>query len=1778
MNSNAKKLLIFILSVTLSIFAVIGFTACSEGGGDDDTASTVSVSFDIGYMPDDGNRTISKSLNKELKYSLSQLNISTAREGYKFLGFYDNPSAGVQIYNSNGEQLFNLTSNVTLYAQWQVLVFEKTFVSGNSTIADVSTMVSKEVQIGDEIYTLPEPNMSEGYDFIGWAFENENGTLISDGTSVKSEYIRVGKNGNSSIWLNDKPLYAVTNIHSYTLTLYSNNTGEKQERKVVYNTAVEDLPILEDDASTGREFVGWSTSPTRYVDYNNYSDYKNVKSNLELYAFWDMYKVVDFYLDANSTEPIKVKVYKERDGIDNFSWPEISNPGKELLGWYKNKLYNTAKLETLSYSDGIKSVYGKWEIITYKVTFDLNGGTTLDGGKTSLEDIEYTVESEKSLETLVKDRYTFKGWYRGDDETKTPITSIKPGTYGDLNLIAKFQGDDRKVIYHAGVGDVAVEYKLVEYDAEYKLDVPVCDGYGFFGWFLDEELTEQLTDYDGYGISSKKWTSYDEETNVYAKFLEKRYVTVTHSCLEAGTVEIKEHYVAGEKVRIEVVPSSQYTVESIELNGTKVASGNVYEFTMPASNVNINVVYDPNDYVVTLLAGSDVYCSRTEQVVSYGEFYILPVAYKEKHKFIGWEYNNGSTSDIVTNSSGEATMAFLYTTDVTLEPFFISDPNNTDVIIKNVSEFLSIKNKPDGVYQLVTNINLSGRDWEPFDFSGKLNGNGYAITNFTISTDVGNVAMFKTLSGTVSNLTFKSVNIESTNYTGSGASVICYNLNGGTISNCVIESGSVKGEVGYAGGFASIMTSGTIVNCINKASVETDTTSESDSYAIGGIVGFVKEGSITNCENYGSVVGAEFVGGIVGRTQGGSSNLTINYLKNYGLVEGSLDFVGGIIGRIDRDYEYSISDLSNKGAIKGASYVGGIFGYFENCYNQQDNNARKVIVNAITNSGNIEATGSYVGGLIGSLYFDALHTTHYSSSWNGTIAIVMKASQNTGDVTGGLYVGGLFGKGLTDSGISVIESGVSSAKVTATSRVGGLAGYLGNIALNSPSNQGSVVTALETSIEGSSKLAYLGGYVGEASGSNISDAINNSNIDYSKTSCEGAYVGGITGWTSGTLTNCKNEAKIYAPNSNYVGGISGRVSKAYDYNIKNVQNTGEITGVSYVGGVFGDWTDNYNIKDNNARVVNAISFTNSGNIIGKGSYVAGLVGNAYFDAPRTTEYSSAWDGTIALVMRKPTNTGNVTGEYYVGGLFGKVLTDSGTSMIEEGVSKAQINAVAIVGGISGETSTIKLVKTTNEGSKLTVTGTYDSGSSKYAYLGGYVGYATNTAIDGAINTVEIDYSGVLCVGDFVGGITGISSGTFTNLENNAKVYAPNSNYVGGISGHLNKIHSYDITNLKNTGDITAKTYVAGIFGNWTNAYNIKDNNQRKVNAVSLNNSGNILASGDYAGGLVGYLRFDQMRTTEYSSAWDGSVALVLKTSKNTGDVEGRYYVGGLFGYAATDTTTSDLIEAQSTANVKGVAVVGGLIGEANLVKLTATSNKDTQITATGTYDSGSSKYAYLGGYIGKAYNVTIIGVVNEVEIDYSEVLCIGNYVGGITGYSQGIFTNVENKATVYAPNSSYVGGISGKLERSQDYNIESIKNSGNVTGISYVAGIFGDWTNYHKTKSTSTWKVDANDFTNTGTIVGTNSYVGGLVGYLNFEAPRNTEYSSAWDGQQIIYIKNAVNGGNVTGNDYVGGLIGYCYTDSGASQLFTFTQTGVVVGESNASELIGSITNLILPS
>ena len=396
---------------------------------------------------------------------------------------------------------------------------------------------------------------------------------------------------------------------------------------------------------------------------------------------------------------------------------------------------------------------------------------------------------------------------------------------------------------------------------------------------------------------------------------------------------------------------------------------------------------------------------------------------------------------------------------------------------------------------------------------------------------------------------------------------------------------------------------------------------------------------------------------------------------------------------------------------------------------------------------------------------------------------------------------------------------------------------------------------------------------------------------------------------------------------------------------------------------------------------------------------------------------------------------------------------------------------------------------------------------------------------------------VLCA--YVGGIAGYSSGNIKNSTNYVTIqYKGEGAYVGGLVGCAKPSGSFTIENNHNKANVSGATYVGGIFGYYNNT--ARDTSTITLTVTNLSNTGIIIATGDYVGGIAGY--FYAYNSSTYSSS--SSITTIKATSiTNTGNVSGNYYVGGIFGYAYSDTNGSSL-EATNKSNISGKAYVGGIAGSLDNIGMDTCINNGQKVTANGYVTKETERYAYVGGLVGWMY-----GAVNNCE-NHANVTSSSNgyYVGGLIGYGR------------------YDGG----------YTMQNNHNYGAVSGATYVGGLFGRFSN--TTSASGDHKMTITNLTNSGKITGSGNYVGGIAGELYV-----TNTNSYVNNRTMAYMNDFKNTGNIQGDSYVGGIFGKFYGDHKyllvnltPSTITNVTSLGIITANSKYSGLCGEYENLVI--
>lgn len=651
--------------------------------------------------------------------------------------------------------------------------------------------------------------------------------------------------------------------------------------------------------------------------------------------------------------------------------------------------------------------------------------------------------------------------------------------------------------------------------------------------------------------------------------------------------------------------------------------------------------------------------------------------------------------------------------------------------------------------------------------------------------------------------------------------------NGATINNVTLVGGKITGG-NNTGALVGHAINSTITNVVNSAEVNGDIN-------VGGLIGASTNSIVENIVNTGSVHSdggddkkggtVSSVGGLIGSMTGNSqknSQLTGNSY-NLGNVSGNGYNVGGLVGHaVNSTIGDGTNLVYNRLDVTGAYNVGGIVG----------NMVGSTVQNA-ENSGTVLASGSVEEDYI-------FHSDYAVNNYNKY------------DINGN--AGNGYGKHDVD-----------------VANVGGIAGTSsGNSIITDVLNTGDVSSS---KVKGQEYYAAgnVGGIVGKAVDTNISNATNKEN------EVRGAHnVGGIAGYFGGTgiiktgindggdimatgarngsgfvkeIVRKKNNNGDFAPEQFTVGNIGGIVGYMYGDGVKvtgsanrgtvhtdepdKPANVEEWQKAANVGGIVGKIDRDKTIENvkglggdyKNAAVSNSY---NTGDVLGY-TGVGGIVGMMY-----NGEVAGSYNLGYIRTTRQSATSGKVIDALNMGGIVGDATEDTeARALIYDVYNKGQIGDENYeyfgrhVGGIVGRlTGTVE---------KAYNTGAIYNG---YNVVGGIVGWMSKGTVKDVFNTGNITVYNQNDVESQVGGIVGAAYNKLDNIiiENaynlgtirSFKALNAGGNAVGGILGYIldegNK--KVTISNVYTTGNLYADDgNVGSIFGNYKKTASYKDSNK-----------------------------------------------------------------------------------------------------------------------------------------------------------------------------------------------------------------------------------------------------------------------------------------------------------------------------------------------------------------
>jgi uncharacterized repeat protein (TIGR02543 family) len=504
------------------------------------------------------------------------------RTGYAFDGWFTTLTGGEEVTTNT---VFSQTGT-TIYAKWTP-IYTVTFNANGGTVSPASGATGA----GGKFVSLPTPTR-HGYAFDGWFNSATGGTQVTTNTVF---------NTNATVYAQWTLIYAITfDANSGTVTPGIGMTGAGGK-----------FASLPTPTKYGYVFDGWFTEKTGGEKITESTVFS---SSSTIYAHWTIitYTVT---LNANGGE------VTSESGTTGEGWmlnllPTPTRIGYTFTGWYTATTGGTQVTANTVYNADI-TIYARWSIITYTVTFNANGGTVSPTSRVTGEGWALA-----SLPTPTRENYAFNGWFTA----ATGGTVITTSTAFGANATIYAQWTPIYLVFlDANGGSVSpTTRETAAYGKLASLPTPTRDSYAFNGWFTAATDGTEVTTNTMFGQNGT--TIYAQWTPTY---------TITFNANGGSVNPTTRATVAYGKLAS--LPTPTRTGYTFDGWFTAVTGGeNVTESAIFSSDSTIYAHWTIITYTVTFNANDGEVTPESGMTGEGWKLASLPTPMKTGFTFAGW--------------------------------------------------------------------------------------------------------------------------------------------------------------------------------------------------------------------------------------------------------------------------------------------------------------------------------------------------------------------------------------------------------------------------------------------------------------------------------------------------------------------------------------------------------------------------------------------------------------------------------------------------------------------------------------------------------------------------------------------------------------------------------------------------------------------------------------------------------------------------------------------------------------------------------------------------------------------------------------------------------------------------------------------------------------------------------------------------------------------------------------------------------------------------------------
>jgi uncharacterized repeat protein (TIGR02543 family) len=590
-------------------------------------AKWTAITYTLTYDVNGGSSGPAASTNNTYGASITLAAAPTPPANMKFNGWNTDSGGAGSTYSVGGT--YQITSDVTLYAQWVPDNVNLFFSANGGTGAPTSSQVSANTNT-----TLPSgAPIRTGYTFAGWTTnQNGSGTVYTP-------------SGSFPVPNSDVTLYAKWTPISYNF-IYDANGGSGAPATVGYYMG--QFVVIGGTATrSGYNFEGWNTlADGTGADYLAGSQYLMSNSNMTMYAKWTAIPYVLTY-NANGGTGVPASETRYVGASANLSATTPTHTGYTFGSW--NTAANgsgTSFNPSASFTMPAAAVvlYAQWVVNGNTVSYNVNGGSsTAPTGGTYAYNSNVTVNS--TVPTWAGHR--FLGWNTQQNGGGTTYASSNTFTMPNNAVVlwAQWGLTSNIFSYDANGGSGAKPAATYSYGATVTVttDQVIRGGYTFVGW-------NSMA--DGTGTNFGSGTTFTMPANdvvVYAIWSANAYTLFYNMNGGIGAIPGQPGSYQSLMTVSSTAPTrtgftfSGWNTDPTGSGGTDYTGGGT--FNMPSSNVTLYAKWTAISYTLTYNANGGSGSPSDATGLNYGSTLVLSstIPIKTGFVFTGWTANANGT-------------------------------------------------------------------------------------------------------------------------------------------------------------------------------------------------------------------------------------------------------------------------------------------------------------------------------------------------------------------------------------------------------------------------------------------------------------------------------------------------------------------------------------------------------------------------------------------------------------------------------------------------------------------------------------------------------------------------------------------------------------------------------------------------------------------------------------------------------------------------------------------------------------------------------------------------------------------------------------------------------------------------------------------------------------------------------------------------------------------------------------------------------------------------------